>query len=242
MIQSLPLQSFDIVNKVWHKHEAEDFEIEKESFETGGFRHAFRATRRGKLLVVKKFREDTWLTLEPILGDTTLNDHTRKQVQMHMAAKGILNWFKKDVTDVKEFFGEVFSYDTINFALLGDLPVTVEPFLPGKFCKYVNNNSIPGIPGPGDKDLFEKAEAVSHFSLADSGGKLLLLDLQGAGHRLCDPEIATSSKIQNEQNEQLFCAGNLQDHAFENFAAHHVCNTYCRLLSLKELFLDPASQ
>ena len=33
------------------------------------------------------------------------------------------------------------------------------------------------------KVLFEKAEAVSHFSLADSGGILLLLDLQGVKHK-----------------------------------------------------------
>ena len=112
---------------------------------------------------MKKFREDTWHTLEPLLGDTSLNDHTRKQVQMHMAAKGTFNRLKKDVNDVKEFFGEVFSYDTIYFALLGDLPVTLGPFLPDKFCKYVNNNGIPGKPGPGDKDLYVKAVAVYSF-------------------------------------------------------------------------------
>ena len=191
---------------------------------------------------MKKFREDTWCIPKPLLGDkqgatATLNDQTRKQVQMHMVAKGILNQLKKEVNDVKEFFGEVFSYDTINFVLLGDLPMTMKPFLLGEFCKCVNSNGIPGKPGPGDKDLYEKAEAVSHFLLADSGGKLLLLDLQGVGHNLCDPEIATSSMLQNGQNEQLFCAGYLQDDVFESFSAHHVCNMYCRLLSLKQIFL-----
>jgi len=237
---SLALESFDIVNKIWKRHEAEEFDIEKESFGTGGFRHPFRATKKGKLWVVKKFREDTWHTLEPLLGDITLAYHTRKQVQMHMAAKEILNRLKKNIKDIEEFFGEMFSYDTIYFALLGDLPVTLEPFLPGKFCKYINNNGIPEKPGPGDEDLYEKAEAVSHFSLAESGGKLLLLDLQGVGHNLCDPEIATSSINQNGQDEQFFCAGNPQDHAYETFFAYHVCNTYCRLLSLKHI--DPENQ
>ena len=80
-----------------------------------------------------------------------------------------MNWLKKNIKDIEEIFGEVFSYDTIYFALHGDLLVTLEPFLPGKFCKYVNNNGIPEKPSPGDKDLYEKAEAVSLFSLADSG-------------------------------------------------------------------------
>ena len=77
--------------------------------------------------MVKKFRADTWYTIEPLLGDTSLNDHTRKQVQMHMAAEGILNRLKKVVNDVKEFFREVYSYDTVFFALLNDLQLTLEP-------------------------------------------------------------------------------------------------------------------
>ena len=52
----------------------------------------------------------------------------------------------------------------------------------GKCCKYVNNNGFPEKSDPGDKDLYDKAEVVSRFSLADSGGKLLLLDLKGVGH------------------------------------------------------------
>eukprot|EP00795_Rhopilema_esculentum_P014601 gene14601-5680_t len=83
-----------------------------------------------------------------------------------------------------------------------------------------NNNGIP-----------DKPEAVSHFSLADNGGRLVLLDLQGVGHKLCDPEIGTSSRLQNGQDEQLLCAGNLRDPVFENCFIHHVCNTYCRQLS-----------
>ena len=75
---SLALESFDIVNKIRKRHEAEEFDIEKESFGTWGFRHAFRVTKKGKLWVVKKFREVTWHTLEPLLGDITLAYHTRK--------------------------------------------------------------------------------------------------------------------------------------------------------------------
>ena len=48
------------------------------------FQHAFRATRKGRLWVVKKFREDTWHTLELLLGTITLIDHTRKQVHIYI--------------------------------------------------------------------------------------------------------------------------------------------------------------
>ena len=76
---SLTLESFDIANKARNRHEAEMFELEKESSGTGGFQHTCRATRKGKLLALKKFREHIWHALEPLSGDITFADHTRKR-------------------------------------------------------------------------------------------------------------------------------------------------------------------
>ncbi|XP_065069003.1 myosin heavy chain kinase B-like [Rhopilema esculentum] len=152
-----------------------------------------------------------------------------------MAAKGILNRLEKKIEE-KELFGSIFSYDEIYFSMMEDVPVTVEPFLAGTFVKYVNNNGEPIAANIVNKDIHQKAEAVCHFSLADSEGKLLLLDLQGVRYKLCDPEIATSSLADSINDaEKLFCAGNLQDHAFKNFSLHHVCNLYCKLLNLDQL-------
>eukprot|EP00794_Sanderia_malayensis_P006543 gene6543-7281_t len=90
------------------------------------------------------------------------------------------------------------------------VPVTVEPFLPGTLVKYVNINGEPSTPDIVDKDIYEKAVAVCHFSFLDSEGKLLLLDLEGVGYKLRDPEIAISSFAACTINdpEKLFCAGN----------------------------------
>ena len=47
---SLALESFDILNKVWHKHDAEDFKIEKESFGTGGFLGCIQSHQERKVV------------------------------------------------------------------------------------------------------------------------------------------------------------------------------------------------
>lgn len=49
-----------------------------------------------------------------------------------------------------------------------------------------------------------KAESLAHYSYKKSNNQLLLLDVQGCGYRLIDPEIA-SFKLMDE--EVLFPAG-----------------------------------
>lgn len=50
-----------------------------------------------------------------------------------------------------------------------------------------------------------KAESLAHYSYKKSNNQLLLLDIQGCGYRLIDPEIA-SFKLMDEE-EVLFPAG-----------------------------------
>ena len=173
---TLQLESFDIKSKIWLKNNPLNFHIERKHFAAGGFRNAFTAVNNREIWVVKKFQEETWEKVKPLLGDTTVVEHTRKQVQMHMAARGILHRMEKKIEE-KELFGSVFTYDEIHFSVINDVSVTVEPFLSGNFVKYVNNNGVPGTSASAKKDAYQKAEAVCHFSLADSEGKLLLLDL-----------------------------------------------------------------
>jgi hypothetical protein len=69
--------------------------------------------------------------------------------------------------------------------------VTVEEFVSGEFVKYINNNGIPCI---GENNIIgQKAQCLSHFSYQRSGAKLMVVDIQGSGNQLCDPEIAKSS-------------------------------------------------
>ena len=73
----------------------------------------------------------------------------------------------------------------------------------------------------GDKadPLCQKAECLAHFSHEKSKGKILLVDIQGGGFELYDPEIASSELF--DDNEMLFCAGNLSEMAISNFKAAH---------------------
>ena len=62
----------------------------------------------------------------------------------------------------------------------------------------------------------------------------MLVDLQGSGCKLFDPEIA-SKELFDEENKFLYCTGNLSELAISNFIAAHTCNTFCRLVGLMPL-------
>ena len=64
-----------------------------------------------------------------------------------------------------------------------------------------------------------------HFSLEKGDCKLVLLDIQGAGDSLWDPEIA-STELSSEEDEYQFCIGNLSVEAISKFRQNHSCNMY----------------
>ena len=61
----------------------------------------------------------------------------------------------------------------------------------------------------------------------------MVVDIQGCNYQLMDPEIATTTL--KEDDEYLFCAGNLASFAIENFTRNHKCNGFCKGLNLPEL-------
>ena len=62
--------------------------------------------------------------------------------------------------------------------------VTVEELVSGTFVKYINNNGFSCVP---EDDVFgQKAWCLSHFSYEKSGGKLMVVDIQGGGCHLYD--------------------------------------------------------
>ena len=48
----------------------------------------------------------------------------------------------------------------------------------------------------------------------------MVLDLQGVGYQLCDPEISTDVLIEDE--EVTFCATNLSTEAINEFLSAHM--------------------
>jgi hypothetical protein len=108
--------------------------------------------------------------------------------------------------------------------------VTIEELVTGSFEKYVNNDGV--ICKNKNDDLQNKAECLVHFSYIKSNRKLMLVDIQGAGHNLTDPEIASLTGAYDDENHLLFCAGNFSKEAYANFFKVHECNAFCNLLEL----------
>ena len=78
----------------------------------------------------------------------------------------------------------------------------------------------------------QKAECLVHFTYEKSQEKLIVVDLQGSGYTLYDPEIALYEAVID--GNILFSAGNLNIVAITNFIKNHECNIYCRLIGLSE--------
>ena len=98
----------------------------------------------------------------------------------------------------------------------------VENYLPGEYEKY-NNNS-----GWVTEDMSEQslvAQAFSHFSYQYTQGYLMIVDLQGVGGILTDPQIHCL-------NKDKFGIGNLGYVGFIRFFLSHNCNKYCKALGL----------
>ena len=85
------------------------------------------------------------------------------------------------------------------FAVLKELPVTIEEYVKGKFQKYVYNNGL-CILSPAEEfdKIYAKAQSHVHFSYQLSERKLMLLDIQGSSFKLYDPEIATTDLLAND--------------------------------------------
>ena len=115
--------------------------------------------------------------------------------------------------------------------IFGDEFVTMEKFIPGDFIKYMNNTGERCVEA-GD-DGGDKAECLCHFSCEKSERNLMVVDIQGSGFKLFDPEIASFNLFDN--GKIPFCAGNLCMEATEKFTNEHKCNSCCTLLGFNEL-------
>ena len=216
-----------------------EFVVSKEHFGEGGFRRAYRATSstddfKGQEWVVKKYLPATLACLQET--GQSAEDHSKKIVQTHMLAGNFAEQLRSSIaTKCLSEFGITFSYNKVYMGRIESSSeyVTIEEFIEGKFRKYVNNDGTI-CARLDDIDLSLKAECLVHFSFHISNGELMLLDIQGAGMMLCDPEIA-SCKLLSEDNQYMYCAGNMSLQGIEKFKNSHTCNKYCQALALPAL-------
>ena len=213
------LHTFDMDLLSWSKLPITvEFNEEKEPFAHGGFRNAYKATTKhpqfkGTTWVIKRYLPDALKGINDI-GQTV---HTQKVVQMHLLARNFACMLEQKIVEKHaiDAFGKVPRYRKIYYGEddKGDC-VTVEEFIDGKFTKYLNNTGDCCV---DETDVMgQKAQCLSHFSYEKSDKKLMLLDLQGSGYELFDPEIA-SHELFDGSAEVLYCAGNLSEMAIDKF-------------------------
>ena len=111
--------------------------------------------------------------------------------------------------------------------------------MPGEFIKYINNDGeCLDCPQDDLEELFQKAQCLSHFSYEYSNlQEIMILNIQGAGYSLYDPEISTRLDVGSKQSSQsdmydetYFCAGNLSSLGINEFKKQHRCNKFCEMM------------
>lgn len=229
---------FDFKNLAWASTPVKvDFQINEDPLGTGGFRQAFKATSQTKgfdhtTWVVKKYLAKTVSDIE-ILGQT-VEQHTKKVVQMHSLARNFTARLQQEVVmkaDLVDKFGPVLEYNKIYFGKCAGECVTIEEFIPGTFDKHINNTGE--VCGDEDLDVCQKAQCFVHYTYERSEKQLMVIDIQGCGYTLFDPEVA--SEEASSDGEYLFCTGNLSTNAIDSFTNSHICNQFCKLLQLPNL-------
>lgn len=229
-IVELYLEEFSIDKKEWLLPFPVKLSISKTSFASGAFRNAFEAKGISGLkgrYVVKRYKPDEMKAIEEVFG--SVDNHTRKSVQMHTLAKYYASAMEKEVSTCKEF-GETFKYTKVYLGRSCDGQlVTVEPYMEGEFVKYINNDGEIIVKG---SEISAKAEAFAHFTYVKSQNTIMVLDIQGTKYSLYDPEIASAKLLDDTTKAVLFCYGNLSTIAIERFLLDHKCNKYCTLLGI----------
>lgn len=154
-------------------------------------------------------------------------------MQMHLLARNFASQLEADVKAKEEsdFFGTAFRYRKIFHEETEDKSyVTVEEFILGVFTKYINNTGKTCV--DPTSSVAKKAECLTHYTYERSDRKLMLVDIQGSGFDLFDPEIASTNLMDATDKQYLYCTGNLSEVAISTFVNEHTCNIFCGLLGL----------
>ena len=106
--------------------------------------------------------------------------------------------------------------------------LSLEPYIIGEYKKFNNNN---GYVDKTEEIYHSILQTFSHFSFCYSGGLLMVTDVQGCVYEdkylLTDPAIHTA-----DRKKQFPDRTNLGLEGISAFFATHVCNEFCRVLSL----------
>ena len=132
----LTFELFDLLNKEWKTEKCLTLYVDDDKFASRAFRDTFKATAESgsqskEKWVVKEYNVKSKNTIEDTLK-TTIELHTRKQVQIHTVARELTKQFS---TIAPEKFDQSFAYNKVFHSRFNGKPVTVE-----QFTKYVKND------------------------------------------------------------------------------------------------------
>ena len=131
---------------------------------------------------MKRFKKDQIYEIERLFGTTEA--HTRKMVQMNSLARNLALQMSLDAPGE---FGDTFSYTKVYFGKIDGEVVTLEKYLDGNFVKHISNTGEIYTEG----EFNQKCEAFVHYTYVVTKEQLMVVDIQGVGFQLCDPEIAS---------------------------------------------------
>ncbi|XP_076844960.1 alpha-protein kinase 2 isoform X2 [Brachyhypopomus gauderio] len=106
---------------------------------------------------------------------------------------------------------------------------TLEEELIGDFVKYSVRDGKEVNLTRRDSESGQKSCTFQHWVYEQTGGNLLVTDMQGVGMKLTDVGISTSKKGYNGFK------GNCSTSFIDQFEALHQCNRFCELLGLTSL-------
>ena len=120
--------------------------------------------------------------------------------------------------------------------------INVEPFLHGSFLKLTNNLRFVSKAQKDERGV-EVATALSHFSYAETGGKLMMVDLQGWIPKDGKGVVYLTDPVFHTLNMKAFSSGDRHQEGMRAFWAnqHPKCNRICQYLGLNKSRPDAAS-
>uniref|UniRef100_A0A7S1N9K8 Alpha-type protein kinase domain-containing protein n=1 Tax=Eutreptiella gymnastica TaxID=73025 RepID=A0A7S1N9K8_9EUGL len=154
---------------------------------------------------------------------------TLKAVVMQQRVKRIGDRFNTMGTPKKMEFIEAYALELL------DRPrdhmqkpplMLVEPLLHGYYKKHSNNF------GFVDREDRNTPQAFSHWSYQHSGGKIIVVDLQGVGDQYTDPQIHSNQPM---EEPPVWGQGDMGEDGIRKFFETHRCNDLCRMLGLTPL-------
>ena len=167
--------------------------------------------------MLKRYKQDQIAAIVALFG--SLDNHTRKCVQMHSLARYYAMQLEKEALSHADY-GRTLQYSKVYVGKTeGDL-VTLESYMEGEFVKYINNDGHICKKG---SEVADKAEAFSHFTYVKSEKQLMVLDIQGTGYSLYDPEIAAPRSLMMTRKQYCSVLEICQLKQIEQFLSEHRC-------------------